>query len=80
MGIAITIFVLFLIIGIFIYHDHTEWRKFASKTAATGLCPFCGLRLHRFDYEDKKGAYTAFSCPSCEFSVSLKKEDLDKIN
>lgn len=75
MEIIITILILALIIGAFIYHDHTEWSKIVEKAASTQLCPFCGLRLHRFRYEDKDKSYISLTCPACEFCASVEAEN-----
>lgn len=70
----IGISVLFIIIGAFVYHDHMEWNKLTKEAVKTQRCPFCGIHLHQYNYEDKSGAYTAYTCPTCEFSTSLKRE------
>lgn len=74
MTIIITLVVLFLIVGIFIYHDHMEWSRLVKDAITTQRCPFCGLLLHKYRYQDKDYEYVAYTCPTCEFSTSVKTE------
>lgn len=74
MGIILTIVILSVIIGIFMYHDHTEWNKLVKDAISTQRCPFCGLHLHKFTYEDNEASYVSYTCPACEFCTSVKTE------